>query len=322
VKIWNNLRLKSAVAVLAAVALAGFGTKAAEAAQLSSDARASIPKDVQQIIVVDYRAMQSSQAAMQLKDRVLPPELKRLEMALRTSGLKVDQDCETLAFAAFRAGSGTRVIGVAQGQFQNQAIMANFAKQKIKPQMIRNTQVWPMGSAGMSVAFLNQTTMVFGDKEALKEALDARDGLAPNFLQNGEMMNDMAMVDSRPVWSLLDQRGTQTMMMSVLGDASQLADFGTVKNRMRSARYTLDFGNGVKFNMTVVMSDTTTAALAATVMKGVVMMKKSGGSPLEKSALDETKVDSSSGALTVDYSSSENQFADLLTSPLFQQVVR
>jgi len=322
VKTWKNLRWKTAVAVLAAAAMAGFGAKAAEASQLSGDARASIPKDVQQIIVVDYKAMQNSPAAMQLKDRVLPPELKRLETALRTSGLKVDQDCETLAFAAFRAGSGTRIIGVAQGQFQNQAILANFARQKIKPQMIRNTQVWPMGSAGMSVAFLNQTTMVFGDHDAVKEALDARDGLAPNFLQNGEMMSDMSIVDMRPVWSLLDQRGTQTMMKSVLGDASQLADFDTVKNRMRSARYTLDFGNGVKFNMTVVMSDTTTAALAATVMKGVVMMKKSGGSPLEKSALDETRVDSSSGTLTVDYSSSDLQFAGLLSSPLFQQVVR
>jgi len=188
--------------------------------------------------------------------------------------------------------------------------------------MVRNTEVWPMGSAGMSVAFLNQTTMVFGDREAVKAALDARDGLQPNFLQNGDMMGEMAMVDMRAVWSLLDQKGTQTMMKSVLGDASQLADYDTVKNRMKSARYTLDFANGVKFNMAVVMSDSMTAATAATLMKGVMIMKKTGGSPLEKSALDETKVDSSSGALTVDYSSSDTQFASLLSSPLFQQVVK
>ena len=45
----------------------------ASAAQLSSDAKTAIPKDVQQLIVVDYRAMQNSTAAMDLKDRVLPP---------------------------------------------------------------------------------------------------------------------------------------------------------------------------------------------------------------------------------------------------------
>ena len=298
-------------------------TGSAQASQLSGDARSSIPRDVQQIIVVDYKVMQNSPAAMQLKDRVLPPELKRLETALKTSGLKVDQDADTLAFAAFRdaGGTGTRILGVAQGQFQTAGILANFAKNKTKPVMYRQNSIYPMGNAGMSVAFLNQTTMVFGDLAAVKAALDARDGLQPNFLQNGEMMNDMASVDSRAVWSLLDQKGTQTMMKSILGDASQLADYDTVKNRMKSASYTMDFSNGVKFNMSVVTSDSITAATAATLMKGVAILKKTSGSPLEKTAMDDTTIDSNAGTLTVEYSSSDSEFAGLLNSPLFQQVV-
>ena len=310
------------IAVAGFAAMMGVGP-AARAAQLSGDARSSIPADVQQIIVVDYKEMQNSPAAMQLKDRVLPPELKRLETALKTSGLKVDQDADTLAFAAFRIKEGgTRVIGVAQGQFQTAAIMAYFAKNKVKPIALRNNSIYPMGSAGMSVAFLNQTTMVFGDRAALTAALDARDGLSANFLQNSDMMNEMAAVDSRPVWSLLDQKGTQTMMKSVLGQAAALADYDTVKATMKSARYTMDFGNGVKFDMAVVMSDSMMAATAATLMKGVMLMQKSSGSPIEKSALDETTIDSNSGTLTVAYTSSDGQFASLLGSPLFQQVVK
>ena len=310
----------AAVTALAAIAMA---TGSAQASQLSGDARSSIPRDVQQIIVVDYKVMQNSPAAMQLKDRVLPPELKRLETALKTSGLKVDQDADTLAFAAFRdaGGTGTRILGVAQGQFQTAGILANFAKNKTKPVMYRQNSIYPMGNAGMSVAFLNQTTMVFGDLAAVKAALDARDGLQPNFLQNGEMMNDMASVDSRAVWSLLDQKGTQTMMKSVLGEAAQLADYDTVKNRMKSASYTMDFSNGVKFNMSVVTSDSITAATAATLMKGVAILKKTSGSPLEKTAMDDTTIDSNAGTLTVEYSSSDSEFAGLLNSPLFQQVV-
>jgi hypothetical protein len=307
----------------AMVLAAAMAPAAARAAQLSDDARAAIPRDVQQIIVVDYKQMQNSPAAMQLKDRVLPPELKRLETALKSSGLRVDQDCDTLAFAAFRdkTGGGTRILGVAQGQFETSEIMAHFAKDKTKPVAYRQNQIYPMGSAGMSIVFLNQTTMIFGDRDAVKAALDARDGLQPNFLQNSEMMNDMAAVDARPVWSLLDQKGTQTMMKSVLGDAAGLADYDTVKNRMKSARYTMDFSNGVKFEMDVVTSDTITAATAATLMKGVALMKKSSGSPLEKTAVDDTTIDSNAGTLVVSYSSSDSQFAGLLSSPLFQQVV-
>ena len=294
------------------------------AAQLSSDGRAAIPRDVQQLIVVDYRAMQNSPAAMGLKDRTLPPELKRLETALKTSGLKVDQDADVLAFAAFRVSGSeaTRIVGVAQGQFQTRQILANFAKNKTKPVALRNNNIYPMGAAGMSVVFLNQTTMVFGDRDSVKAALDARDGMAANLLANSDMMNEMAAVDQRAVWSLLDQKGTQTMMKSVLGDASSLADYDVVRNRMKSSRYTMDFQNGVKFDMAVIMSDTMTAATAATLMKGAAMLKKTSGTPLEKTALDETTIDSNSGVLTVAYAASDSQFSTLLTSPLFQSVVK
>ena len=296
----------------------------ASAAQLSSDAKASIPKDIQQLIVVDYHAMQNSPAAMDLKDRVLPPELKRLETALKSSGLKVDQDADVLAFAAFRdtGGEGTRIVGIAQGQFHTREILANFTKNKVTPYPLRNNKIYPMGANGMSVVFLNQTTMVFGDKEAVKEAMDARDGMVPDFLSNSDMVNEMGVVDSKAVWSLLDAKGTQTMMKGVLGDAAQLADYDTVKNRMKSSRYTMDFQNGVKFDMAVVMSDTMTAATAATLLKGVSIMRKTSGSPLEKSALEQTTIDSNAGTLTVAYSSSDSQFASLLTSPLFQSVVK
>lgn len=309
---------KLAIVMLAVTAPLSF------AAQLSSDGKAAIPHDVQQIIVVDYRAMQNSSAAMSLKDRVLPPELKRLETALKSSGLKVDQDTDALAFAAFRVtgGEGTRIVGIAQGQFHTREVMANFVKQKTKPLTLRNNLLYPMGAAGMSVSFLNQTTMVFGDRDAVKAALDARDGITSNFLSNSDMVNEMAAVDTRAVWSLLDQKGTQTMMRSVLGDASSLADYDTVRNRMKSSRYTMDFQNGVKFDMAVVMSDTITAATAATLMKGVALLKKTSGTSLEKSALDDTVIDSNAGTLNVSYSSSDSQFASLLSSPLFQSVVK
>lgn len=304
-----------------AVALASIPL---HAAQLGSDAKSAIPRDVQQVIVVDYRAMQNSPAALNLKDRVLPPELKRLETALKQSGLKVDRDADTLAFAAFRingASEQTRTLGIAQGQFQTAAIQANWAKNKTKFTQVRNNQIYPMGASGLSVVFLNQTTMLFGDQGALKAGLDARDGLQPNFLQNGDMVNEMNIVDTRNMWSLLDQKGTQTMMRNVLGGAAGLTDYDSVKNRMKSSRYTMDFQNGIKFDMAVVMSDTVTAATAATLMKGLALVKKTNGTTYEKNTMDETSIDSNAGTLQVSYSASEGQFSNLLSSPLFTQVV-
>src|SRR6201985_3716893 len=145
------------VATLAAGAI--LAPSFAFAAQLSSDGKAAIPHDVQQLIVVDYRAMQNSNAAMDLKDRVLPPELKRLELALKNSGLKVDQETDVLAFAAFRDGAkGPRTVGIAQGQFHTREVMAGFTKAKTKPDVLRNTRIYPMGTFGVKGVLLYQTT--------------------------------------------------------------------------------------------------------------------------------------------------------------------
>lgn len=297
-------------------------------AQLSNDARTCIPRNVQQIIVVDYRAMQNSPAAMSLKDRIMPPELKRLEQALVSSGLKVDSDTDALAFTSFRApspdgkGEVERIVGIAQGQFRTRDILANFAKNKVKFDKRRNNMIYPMGASGFEVAFVNPTTMVFGDRDAIYAALDARDGYAPSFLTNSDMVNEMGQVDSHAIWSLMDPKGTQTMMKSVLGEAAQLTDYDTVKNRIGDSLYTMDFSNGVRFDLTVDLSDSFTAATCSTLMKGVALLRKQQGSPMEKTAIDHTEISSDSGKLTVDYSSSDSEFASLLTSPLFESVVK
>ena len=304
--------------------MAAFAVAGAHAAQLDTDARTAIPKDVQQLIVVDYHAMQNSPAAMNLKARILPPELKELEDALRASGFNENHDVDELAFAAFRIGNtgGLRTVGIAQGEFSVQDIMARFKQKKIKPKMIRANALYPMGASGMTVVFLNPTTMVFGSTDAIRSALDARDGLAPNFLTNGPMMDQMGAVDSQPIWSILDQEGTQFMMKNLLGQASQVADYNQVKKRLLGSRYTMNFQNGVKFALTVKTPDTFTAATLSSLLNAAAMYEKMSGSAIEKQAIDATTIDSSAGDLDVNYSSSDSQFTALLQSPLFKNVVK
>ncbi|MGA8531638.1 MAG: hypothetical protein WB622_18100 [Acidobacteriaceae bacterium] len=298
----------------------------ARAAQLDNDARSAIPHDVQQLIVVDYRVMQNSPAAMNLKARILPPELKQLETALKSSGLNENDDVEELAFAAYRVGGSTsnnvKVVGLAQGQFQMADIVANFQKRKIKPMMIRNNKLYPMGASGMLVTFLNPTTMLFGSSDAIKPALDCRDGLAPSFQTNSDMLAAMQQVDSEPLWSILDQEGTQYMMHSLLGQAAQLADYDQVRKRLLSSSYTMNFNNGVKFSLFVLTSDTFTAATMSSLLNAAAMYEKVSGTATEKQAIDDTTIDSAAGTLSVRFVASDSAFSALLQSPLFQNVVR
>ncbi len=314
------IRREAAVLGILAVSLSG----AAFGAQLSNDARAAIPKDLQQLIVVDYRAMQNSQAAMDLKDRVLPPELKQLERALVTSGIDDNHDIEELAFASFHVNPNTdeaKIVGVAEGQFSVPDIMAEFRKRKVKVQMLRANKMYPMPGSGMLVCFVNPTTMVFGSSDAIKYALNARDGLAPSMLANQPLMQQVGLVDTEPIWSVLDGKGTQQMMRSVMGQAAQLADFEQVRKRLISSRYTMNFDNGVKFNLAVVTPDTFTAATMSSMMNAGALYEKASGTDVEKQAIDNTDISSNAGTLNVNFNASDSQFATLLHSSLFQSVV-
>jgi hypothetical protein len=299
-------------------------TAAAPAAQLSGDARAAIPHEVQQLVVIDYRAMQNSNTAMELRDRVMPPDLKQFDEAIRKSGLNDNHDVDQLAFALFRTGTSTddlQTVGIAQGQFDVAGIMANFRKQKVAGKLIRTNRVYPLSHTGMVLCFVDPSTMVFGSPEAVKAALDVRDGLAPGLLTNAPVMDAMRSVDTQPLWSVLDKAGTQIMMKQVLGEAGSVTDFESVRKRLESSWYGMDFQHGVKFDLTIATGDSFAAATVSSLLSAAVIYKKMSGNDTEKAALSATDISSNSGQLNIHFATSDNDFNALLKSSLFQSMV-
>jgi hypothetical protein len=296
----------------------------AQAAQLSTDARTAIPHDVQQLVAVDYQAMENSPAAMNLRNRVMPPELKRFEDALQKSGLNENHDVEQLAFVLFRPNSGEDqldTVGIAQGQFSVQDILASFRKQRQKVVLVRANKVYPLAKTGMVVCFVDPSTMVFGDSKAVRLALDARDGMAPSLLTNGAMMDAMKTVDYEPLWSILDQKGTQTMMKQVLGEAGSVTDYDAVRKRLEASWYSMDFQHGVKFDLTISTGDSFAAATLSSLMTAALMVRKMSSSDAEKQALSATSITSDAGLLSIHFATTDDGFSGLLQSSLFQSMV-
>jgi len=255
----------------------------------------------------------------------MPPELKQLDEALRKSGLNENHDVDQLAFALFRPSAGSDsllTVGIAQGQFSLDDVLANFRKQKIKPTMVRTNSIYPMTKSGMVLCFVDPSTMVFGQKDAVTKALDARDGAMQSLLTNGPMMDAMRSVDSEPLWSILDGKGTQTMMRQLMGEAGSVTDFEMVQQRLQASWYSMNFQHGVKFDLTISTGDSFTAATVSSLLTAAVMLRKMSGSDTEKQALSATSIASDSGRLSIHFSTTDGQFTALLQSPLFQSMVR
>jgi len=302
------------LAVLVMLVGSGF------AMPLPSSARAVIPTDLQQLISVDYREMKNSPTAMQLKEMLMPDNIKQFESALKGEGLDPDKDIDTLAFAAFRTEKqGMKQIAVASGPFNMKAVIKKLTAQKIKPTKYHLASIYPM-DGGLVMVFLDDSTLLFGEMSAVKMALDTRDGQILSVDTNGTMADMMSSVDSSPLWSILDQQGTQQVMRSALGDASKVADYDSLKKRLVGSRYTMNFNSGVNFDLTVVTSDSVSAATLSSAVKMGLLYKKMSASAPEKAAMDNTSVDSDGANVGFHFKSSDQQFQSLMHSPLFNAV--
>lgn len=308
------------IAILSALLFAV--TISAVAAPLGTAARTVIPQDIQQIISVDYRALKASPTAIALKEKVLPDNMKQFENALRGVGVNPDQDVEQLTFASFRVPkSGLRMVGVAQGTFPMKSFTKKMALKKIKPVKYRTNDLWPM-AGGMQMAFLDTFTLLFGESSSVKSALDVRDGEAQSLTSNPQITDMIASVESGPVWSVLDQSGTQNMMRSALGEAASLADYNVVKKRLLGSRYTMDFQNGVAFDLDVVTSDTMTAATMSSLIKAGMMYRKMNAPPAEKMAIEGVTVNSDSSNLQLHFKTDDRKFQSLLNTDIFAAMTR
>jgi hypothetical protein len=292
----------------------------AYAMPLNSSARSCIPADLLQLISVDYRSLKDSPTAMALKQQLMPDNIKQFEGALKGIGIDPDKDVDTLTFASFHIGKqGVRNVGIASGPFNTKAVLKKMKLQNFKPKKYGTTDVYPM-EGGLYMSFLDESTLMFGDITALHAALDTRDGKILSLDTNGNMADMMPDVDSAPVWSLLDQEGTQNMMRSALGDAARIADYDTVKKRLVGSRYAMNFTNGVNFDLTVVTSDSVTAATMASLVKAGILYKKMNATPAEKVAVDNTTVDSDSTDVMLHFKANDQQFQSLMHSDLFAAV--
>lgn len=287
---------------------------------IASSARTMVPSELQQLIGVDYRALKDSPTAMALKQQVLPENLKQLEAALKGVGIDAERDLDQLNFASFRTEKkGIQMIGVASGSFSAKSVLKKMKMKKINGTKYGTALVYPMEN-GMVMTFLDDNTLAFGTQASLQSALDTRDGKRPSLDSNPVMTDQMAAVDGSPVWSVLDQKGTQAMMYSALGDASKIADYETVKKRILASRYTMNFQNGVNFDLNVLTADSMTAATLSTVVKAGMLYKKMNASAAEKTALEATTVDSDSSNLQIHFKTDDQKFQALMHSPLFAAV--
>src|SRR5438309_10243029 len=139
IKPFYNMPMKRKFLFVLALVMSGLPSFASS---LGTATRTVIPSEVQQILNVDYRRMKNSDTAMAMKAKLLPPNMKQFEDALKDIGVTPDKDLEQITIASFRMNNKEKsleMIGIAQGQFPRKKISARLFKQKIKGKKVNGS---------------------------------------------------------------------------------------------------------------------------------------------------------------------------------------
>ena len=93
-----------------------------------------------------------------------------------------------------------------------------------------------------------------------------------------------------------------------------------IKRRLLASDYTMNFENGVAFDLNVKTSDNMTAASLASLLKAGVLYRKINATPVEKLALESMTVDNQHDLLQMHFKTDDQRFQALLKSDLFASV--
>jgi hypothetical protein len=148
--------------------------------------------------------------------QVMDSELRQKLLALRPAdagpdgdfeartGISIERDVDTVVAAVTRAGGNERPLVAARGRFDEARIEGLILEHNGTSEDYKGVKL--MSVAGdeqtMAVAFPEAGLAVFGVVDAVRKAIDTKQGAAPDITTNAEVMNHVATMDDANAWAV------------------------------------------------------------------------------------------------------------------------
>jgi len=296
----------------------------AGAAQLGSTAQAVLPQSTRQVISLNYHRLANDPVAQSLEAQVLPPEMRSLNNLFVQGGIKPADDVNRLTFATYQQSDskGVGLIGVAEGNFGGMQLAHFYQKTPKQPNPPEINGVSVYTANGLTFFVPDNSTLVFGSKEAVTLAIQTEQG-APKIGSNEEMSDLIAGTQSSDVWSVLDAQGSRTMIRTMIGSSTGGLDPSLIDKHFNGARYTVSFDNEVQLNLELMTTDALSAAAVSTGLNAAIAVRtKEEKNPDAKAILNQVQVDSAGDHAFLQVASPESSLQALLKTDLMQTILR
>jgi hypothetical protein len=297
------------------------------AGTLSTEVIGMFPENVGEFAYADMKSARQYSWFPQLREQLLPSRFRQFEQFMISAGVDPNTQVDEIAWGAIRSpkNGGEQIVGIALGSFTPSASEDRFKQQKLPMVTIGGYNLYAYGSgAGPSdilFMFIDANTAAFGQRAALEQLINVRNGAAQSLLDNNQLSPLISEANGNGIiWAVLDKSYTHLAIHQLIPQAAQFPQAAPIINRMQAMTIDIQADSGVDAQFQAVCSSPDDANLLAAGLQGALMLRRyqeAQANPDLANALDQVHVTPSGDRLKVDAPVSQDQLLSLIRTRAF-----
>lgn len=315
--------LAAGFCLLAAAAI----PRPAIAGSLSTEVIGMFPENVGEFAYADMKTARQYSWFPQLREQLLPSKFRQFEQFLISAGVDPNTQVDELAWGAIQSpkNGGEQIVGVALGAFTPGSSEERFKQQKLPMITIDGFHLYAYGSGAgpndLLFMFIDSNTAAFGQRAALQQLIDVRNGAAQSLLDNAKLSPLISEANGNGIiWAVLDKSYTHLAIHQLIPQATQFPQATPIINRMQAMTIDVQADSGVDAQFQAVCSSPDDANLLAAGLQGALMLRRyqeAQANPDLANALDQVHVTPSGDRLKIDAPVSQDQLLSLIRTRAF-----
>jgi hypothetical protein len=318
----------TALVTIVVLLLAGAATsRPCFAGTLSTEVIGMFPENVGEFAYADMKTARQYSWFPQLREQLLPSRFRQFEQFLISAGVDPNTQVDELAWAAIRSpkNGAEQIVGVALGSFTPSSSEDRFKQQRLPMVTVGGYNLYAYGSGtgpnDILFTFIDANTAAFGQRAALEQLINVRNGGAQSLLDNSKLSPLINETNGNGIiWAVLDKSYTHLAIHQLIPQATQFKQATPIINRMQAMTIDIQADSGVDAQFQAVCSSPDDANLLAAGLQGALMLQRyqdAQSNPDLASALQQVHVSPSGDRLKVDAPVSQDQLLSLIRTRAF-----
>lgn len=313
--------------------------KPAAAGTLGADVIGMFPKEVGEFGYADLKKARTLKWFPQLQQQVLPERFRQFEKFLASTGNDPNSQVNEIAWALVPEGmtaktegtgsdavpTGEQMVGIALGNFNQDATAAYFKAQKLPTASFHGYTLYAFGtgtgSTDLFFVFIDAGTAAYGHKSILEKMISVRFGDEDGLLRNDKFFSLINEANTgSSVWLVTNPAYTRLAIQQLAPEIEQFPEAAKLVTRMQNTIINVEAGSDFDAKVQAICGSTDDANTLGQLLQAGFLYKRyqaQKDNPDLAQLLDQVRITPGGDRVTLRMSLSDDQMSSLIKHNTF-----